>query len=118
MVTDLTDQDIAEMKAMYSAGKGLTEILKKFGTGYERTMKIVDPEQFDNYMKGKRDRRRMKWHRQKEFINQLKQNNPIYDPLRDGVTSHQSLTALVMGDPLPGRSALERKNAEKQKARV
>lgn len=33
--------------------------------------------------------------------------NPLYSPVRDGVPLPASLTGLLMGDPLPGRSALD-----------
>lgn len=40
--------------------------------------------------------------------------NPIYDPQRDGVMYHNSITAELCGDPLPGRSALDQLLAKKR----
>jgi len=81
----------------YKKNVKMEEIARRVEVTSYYVKKIIDPEAIEgwNIRKGKKKRIGSR------------EDDPIYDPNRDGKLFHNSLTAFMCGDPLPGRSALD-----------
>jgi hypothetical protein len=85
-----------------------TQLSKRYNITVWHIGAIVKPELAEKRKEQKKNRKNI----QKKFFHgksgqKNRVDNPIYDPHRDGIVYHNSITSEQFGDPLPGRSALD-----------
>jgi hypothetical protein len=106
---------IAEARKMRSDGKSWVSICQYVGENYYAIRRVIDPEWAQSRRNGInqiRNRRRVPERNRHScgFITEGRETrNPDYDPRRDGVIQPETLSQMFFGDPLPGRSALDRR---------
>ena len=115
---EILDEQIQRIKESCSRGDTLKSISLKEGLSAWHIRRIVDPDGYEKARKRARQRDRYRGQGGKKF--ETIHHNPLYDPRRDGVLYHDSFTSLLLGDPLPGRSALDdrRKEVHQEKEEI
>lgn len=95
----VTDADRAEIRDLKTAGYTIREIASKVGRSRSTVWLVLDPEADER--KREKDRQRIRAPRGKPRLSstEMVDRKPV---------PHASLTAALMGDPTPGRSALDR----------
>lgn len=117
----LSPEQINEARRLYNNGKGASfkELAKQFGV-HHWTMRIYV---LPGALKRRRELESLRQKKYRELrphrdrrsdeclteVRHLYSSNPIFDPRRDEMPQHRTLSAMLLGDPLPGRSALDQK---------
>lgn len=102
--------------SLYDSGKGISqhELAKRFFMTPYQVRKVVDPVAYEATLISRRQRRRGQQTSVRTYrhAGSRDHDTPLYDPRKQERVYHSSLTAELMGDPLPGRSALEQRQRQ------
>jgi hypothetical protein len=110
----MTPDQISAARALRQQGHGWTDIGKAVGVNYYRVRRLLDPEWAQRRRDGinslrRRERLVQTGSARGQVWESYLPRNPTFDPRRDGVVEPQNINQLILGDPLPGRSALDAK---------
>lgn len=108
----VNDAIVAEINSLYKSGVSAAAIAEKFGIGQTTVRYHIDPE----YRAAERERRTRKRREMGGGLDLDCSGRMNVDAKRDGdrllrkvPKDTRDLTARIAGDPLPGRSALDRR---------
>lgn len=112
----MTQDQISQARKMRASGQQWALICQFVGENYHTVRRAIDPLWAQSRRDGVneiRNRRRVPEPGKNScgFTESREPRNPDYDPRRDGVLEPQTLSQIFLGDPLPGRSALDKKIA-------
>lgn len=112
----MTPEQITKARALRNNGYGWTDIGTAVGSTYYNVRRVLDPEWAQKRRDGINSLRRRERGPQKssscgQVRGAIEAHNPHFDPRRDGVIEPKTINQALLGDPLPGRSALDRKRA-------
>lgn len=88
------------------------ELARRYNLTHWKIKTIVDPNFLANRQKLRRMTTQVKRSKNTHKIERRTKesnNHPTYDPRRDGTIFHKDWSSFAMGDPLPGRSALDQR---------
>ena len=116
---EISNEQIQRIKESFSQGQSLKLIGETERLSCWHIRRIVDPDAYEKARKKRQERERHRNYRETKRFESI-HHNPLYDPRRDGVIYPDSISSLLLGDPLPGRSALDdrRKEVHKEKEEV
>ena len=117
-IRTFTEEEIARINSMRASGSSWQAIGASFGCSYDKVRRAVEPAYAAKRTQQIREceaRRRDRGHYKSQGISHMASRNSVADDamarLAEIPPDTRGLTARTFGDPIPGRSALDRRNA-------
>ena len=114
VMANVKPEVIDRVKTLHADGWKKAPIARHLQISEHIVTRILDPQRHIKYTENKRVRERTAYKKRTDRLRSPQaiipkpNHNPLYDPQRDGSLFHTNITAAMFGDPLPGRSVLDK----------